>query len=144
MTHRRRISLLAPNLIGGLALGCAFLVTPAHAALMLTCTHITKSTLEQEPLARPFFATGDEATVEFGEDDALTVWVNQEPVAATLRLCPRGTPCGDTRPIAGDVVTFYTGVIGGPRPLTGIWHRKGGKLLIENVVMRCCLGRSQC
>lgn len=150
MTHRRGITRAARHVMRASTLAIALAgATHAHARVDLLCTHVTKSTLAQAPLARPVFAPSDTALVSVADDGRVTLRVAGEVVMASLRVCPRGgggEACGDVRRTQGDVVSVYQDLATVTGPVFAIWGRKGARAqdLIENVIMRCCIAGQAC
>lgn len=149
MIQRHIISHAVPNMIRGLVIACAVAGSSlAHARVDMVCTHVTKSTLMQTPLARPLFEPADAARVSVEEDGTISLRVRNQTVVARQRICPRGgaTTCTDVRRTDGDVVSFYQDITKAKGRVFAIWGRKGDRAqdLIENVVLQCCVAGGDC
>ena len=130
----------------------AFPIVPpalAQASVQAFCTHVTKSTLMQQPLAQPAFLPSDSASLDMTASGDAHLTVGREKLVVHARFCARSSnsDCTPPRAIAGDVLTIYgTSDALQKSPMFAIWHRKGAKPehLIENVVLRCCTAEKDC
>lgn len=132
------------------ALSLVPLAATAAPVLELECTHITKSTLKQSPLARPVVEPGDRTWVALFDTGHGVLATDGLDVPLALRVCPKGgtwsRDCPQARALSGDVLSLYTSVADLSAPATLIWGRKApdGHELIENVVLRCCFAQVAC
>ncbi|MEM6618927.1 MAG: hypothetical protein AAF761_02150 [Pseudomonadota bacterium] len=117
------------------------MAAPAAAA-QYTCTHVTKSTLMQAPLARPVFLPQETADIDIDANGRIAVRLHGQTLRATLRACEAGgtwnRACPYARSIAGDVISVFRQPKEGAA-LHAVWHRKGNRAqdIVENVVLRC-------